>query len=129
MNEPQITVRKHTAVVLMNEEDAAEAEALAVHLRGVLDGSIKLPPSFDPGPNPIWLRLMEAAAGQPLLTKLLELHTAKGVAWGKADGMPPHIAWQCMGDEYNGYDAEPADWPCETVTVIADHLGVEVGAS
>jgi hypothetical protein len=29
----------------------------------------------------------------------------------------------CDGDEFDGYDAEPPDWPCQTIVAVARALG------
>ena len=31
---------------------------------------------------------------------------------------------QCRGCDWSGYEGEPPDWPCRTVDVIAEHLGI-----
>lgn len=95
---------------------------LADQLRGVLNGTITVqPPLPDPGPNPQWQALLDAALGNSVLYDLVGLHQPQAVCY------PASIRWQCLGDEFGGYDAEAPDWPCPTIEIIALHLGVEVG--
>ncbi len=121
MTQPEITVHKHSAFVLINEQEAAEQTALRERLLGILDGSIKVgPPLPDPGPHPTWVLLLAAAQDNPLLVKLLQLHEPH------AECHPASIDWDCHGEPPSGYEWEYAAWPCETVGIIADHLGVDL---
>lgn len=121
MTEPEITVRKAVAYVPYSGEHADDYPGLAAHVSGVLDGSIKVGPDLpDPGPHPIWARLIVTAQSDPLLLNLLQLHKPHAVCH------PASIDWNCHGEPPGGYEWEYAGWPCETVGIIADHLGVEL---
>ncbi len=121
MSEPEITVRKMVGYVPYADQHAEDYPGFADHLCGVLDGSIIVPPPLpDPGPHPTWLLLLAAAQGDPTLVKLLELHEPH------AECHPASIDWVCHGEPPGGYEWEYAGWPCETVGIIADHLGVEL---
>lgn len=119
MSKPKITVNKlgvHVVYPTALVEDMSEFGAA---LRAAIDPDApKPPPPPDPGPPPLHARLLEAAADSPVLTELLTLHAPRWPGYGTRH--------DCTGDEYSGYDAEPPDWPCETVAVVAHHLGVEI---
>ena len=114
-------VRKITGFMLSSVEVADDYPGLGDHVRGVLDGSIIVPPPLpDPGPNPHWEALLAAAADSPVLVELLQLHKPHAACY------PATIRWLCHGEEPNGYDAEWPDWPCETTAIIAHHFGVDI---
>jgi hypothetical protein len=129
MTDEPIKVHWVLAYMPASEELMAEAGQLRKALTRALDPNApKPPPPVDPGPNPTYLRLLAAAlaaasqspAALPL-TDLLTLHSPRWSGYG--------TSYRCMGDMFSGYDAEPPDWPCETVAVVAGHLGVELGAA
>jgi hypothetical protein len=87
----------------------------------------KPPPPVDPGPNPDYARMLALVEGPDsgwppaetrLLLALLKLHEPRWVGYG--------TRYECRGCEFQGYEAESPDWPCETVTVVAGHLGAEL---
>ncbi len=110
--DPQITVRKAQAWTPFTPELLAEAESLRAGLGNLLDPMRPTPPpSPDPGPNPAYVRLLEAArAASPALAELVELHKPK----------PLNV--HLDGNDY-------AEWPTDTDTLIAQHLGVDLEAS
>lgn len=65
-------------------------------------------------------RLLDAAASEldaiadPLARKILDLH-----------GCDPCAA-ECVECSEDGEESYPVSWPCETVTLIAAHFGVEM---
>jgi len=118
-------IRKASSYIFYTSSELAAdgTNEFADHLRGILNGTVTVPPPLpDPGPNPQWLALIEAAAAHPVLADLVELHKPQAVCY------PAAIRWECLGDEFDGYEAEPPDWPCETVWIIARHLDVPVVA-
>jgi hypothetical protein len=121
MSDPPIFARKMVGYLPLSEGMADDYPGFADHIRGVLDGSITVPsPLPDPGLNPIWTTLVVAAQAEPVLLDLLQLHKAH------AECHPASIDWVCHGEPPSGYEWEYAGWPCETVGIIADHLGVDL---
>jgi hypothetical protein len=128
-DETPLTVHKLGSYVIVSEEVLAMAQEFQNMLATALDPNApKPPPPVDPGPNPDYIRLLDAAHDAARLnptalplTDLLTLHSPKWSGYG--------ASYQCMGDMFSGYDAEPPDWPCETVAVVAGHLGVDLGAT
>lgn len=59
------------------------------------------------------LRERLAAAAGPLGRRILALHD-----------FDEH--GECRGDELAGYEAEPPEWPCDTVRAVAEHYGIEL---
>jgi hypothetical protein len=119
-DETPLTFRKYGSYVVVSEEVLAMAQEFQNILATALDPNApKPPPPVDPGPNPEYLRLLAAAEGNPLAVELLGLHAAEWTGYGDD-------SYRCSGD-HNGDDYEY--WPCETVAVVAGHLGVELGAT
>jgi hypothetical protein len=59
------------------------------------------------------------AIGDPVARKVLDLH--------QRGASSPHSSyWRCEGCDATGYDWEPADWPCRTTELIAEHYGIEI---
>lgn len=121
-DKPEIIVQQQAGWLPMSNEVMRDYESLAVPMLNLMRNAFdpdapKPPPPVDPGPHPGYLRLVEAVAGDSLLAELVELHSPRWNGYG--------TGYRCTGDEYSGYDAEPPDWPCETVGVIARHRGVE----
>lgn len=106
--------RKIPAYVPLSEVVLEDAPPLIEVVGRVLAGEPvpKRPaPPFPPGHG----RLVAATDG--VIRAVLELHGPKlllGVWWG------------CEGCDQNGYDSEPPAWPCSTVTLIAEQLGVDL---
>lgn len=115
-----ITVKKLSMYLPVAPEFLVDPKPFADMMRAVADGTYVPPPTIVAEPPPLYGRLLEAAAGNPMALELLELHKPKQ----KYDHLVD--CWECEGDEYGGYEGEAPDWPCETVGVIASHLGVEV---
>lgn len=55
-----------------------------------------------------------AGLRDPFARAVLDLHKPTG---------GPYLV-SCEGCDYNGFDGEPADYPCRTVTLVAEHYGV-----
>lgn len=124
--EPQIEVTVHRHYLEVSAEVLADAPLVQDLMRVLDPNAPKRPPPTDPGPNPRHLALVEAVRAIPVLVELVELHQPHAVVYPKADGMAPHVDWHCEGEPPSGYEWDYADWPCETVAVIAHHLGVSV---
>ena len=133
MSDQPIKVHKMVSYVPASEELMAEAGQLREAFTRALDRALdpnapQPPPPVDPGPNPDYHRLLAAAVARDrpptevrLLDALLTLHQPKWPGYG--------TGYRCDGCDFAGYEAEPADWPCETVGVIAGHLGVQLGTT
>lgn len=117
MSAQPIKVHKMVSYVPASEELMAEAGQLREAFTRALDPNApQPPPPVDPGPNPDYLRLVAAAADNPLAVDLLSLHSPEWTGYGDD-------SYRCTGD-HNGDDYEY--WPCETVAVVAHHLGVDL---
>lgn len=57
-----------------------------------------------------------AAIRDPLARAVLDLHAEDEYG-------------ECSGDDLDGYEAEPPDWPCRTVVKIAEHYGIPLEAA
>lgn len=57
------------------------------------------------------LRRRLGAITDPLARAILDLHAE-------------NARHECEGDDFEGYDSEPAAWPCRTVLEIAAHYGI-----
>jgi hypothetical protein len=118
MTAPEFTVRKMSYVMPYSAELVDEANhlgsALQDYLRNAMDPNAPKPtPPVDPGPNLAYLRLRDEVSDSPMLTELVELHAAEWIGYGET--------YRCTGD-HSGDDY--ADWPCETVAIVATHRGV-----
>lgn len=67
-----------------------------------------------------WRELVSAAADNPVLAALVELHRPDAICY------PAVVRWECRGDDFGGRESEPPFWPCSTVDIIAHYLGVEL---
>lgn len=106
--------KKIPAYVPLSEVVLMDADSLTEAMARVLSGEPvpKRPaPPFPPG----HARLVEATDGA--LRAVVELHGPR---------LDLGIWWQCRGCEFGGYDGEPPVWPCGTVTLIAEQLGVDL---
>lgn len=115
-----VFAKKLSMVMVTPISDAVLVDrSLQEALRRVLDGTAPVRPRIVAEPPPLYRRLLESAAGNPLALALLELHKPKQRYDHSAE------YWDCLGDEFGGYDGERPDWPCETVSVVTKHLDVE----
>lgn len=55
-----------------------------------------------------------AAIDDPLSRVILDLHHRSEGGW-------------CEGDDLDGADFDPPEWPCRTVRAVAEHHGIELG--
>jgi rubrerythrin len=74
--------------------------------------------------HPAHAELMERAT-EPVLRAIVELHASVPIM---IIGMSSVAYWTCEGCGHGEHAYGPADWPCPTVTLIANALGVEVPA-
>jgi hypothetical protein len=54
-----------------------------------------------------------AQLADPLTRTILDLHSVDKYG-------------ECGGCDFGGYEAEPPEWPCRTVTAVAEHHGIEL---
>lgn len=125
-DEPEITTQKTTGYFAVSREVLEAAWNFTEQMNRLIAEAAdpnrpKPPPPPNPGPNQRHVALLEAAKDQPVLVEILQLHEPEPFTVYQ-DGSVPW--WQCRGDEFGGYDGELPDWPCETVGIIARHLGV-----
>ena len=136
-DKPQMPVTKWGHNVLVTTEQLVDTDELKARLRAhwamVSDPNYVPPPSWQgppitPEPE-LYQRLLdenefpdERTAYQAVLVELIKLH-------GPKPSMVFHDgtvrSWQCEGCDVDGYEWEYPEWPCQTTTVIAQHLGVE----
>lgn len=108
-------IERHTAYLPVSTELLADNtppwhELVDAALRGDLPPA---PPRPDPPTPAGHTALLDATDGP--LRAVVELHAPRWDCW-----------WQCDGCDSEGYDAEPPHWPCRTVELIAEQLGVDL---
>lgn len=93
------------------DDYSIDPDLLAAALRGDLPAREPKPPPPTPAGH---AALLQATAGA--LREVVELHAP---VWA--------YMWECQGCDADGYEWEPPSWPCSTVELIAQRVGVELG--
>ena len=125
MTEPPVSVTATRGFLPVSRQLLEDSRDLAPLLAAAMRGEGRRPEQpmlfgCDRPPD-LWLRLM-ASRPDGLAMAVLNLHhpVAAYPWWHWVDGVPfePRV-WECGGCEFDGYEAEPPDWPCQTVGVVA----------
>jgi len=110
-------VRRVSAHLPISQEALDQFGTLAERLAAVMRGDVR-----PVGPEPVPLTpaghmaLVEATDGT--LRDVVRLHAP----------MWDLYQYVCRGCDADGYEWEPPQWPCSTVELIADQLGVDLCA-
>lgn len=127
MSQPEITVTKAVGYLPYSVELADDYPDVVQALADALDPTKPRPepwtgPPITPLPE-LHQRLLHATEGTSLRA-VVELH-GPHPGYIYPDGTVR--TWVCDGCDGGPYD-DAADWPCSTVYVIAEQLGIEEGA-
>lgn len=110
-------VQKIAAHIPMSFELIQDAPgSLTDIMRDILNGKRQpAPPPPEPDTPAGHLALLAATDGA--LRAVVELHAPQWHTW----------RWCCEGCDMDGYDVEAPEWPCRTVELAAQELGVDLG--
>jgi hypothetical protein len=104
-----------SALIPISQEAAADFADIRDSVRRLLNGE-PLPPPPPPPPTPAGhMALLDTLRMDGVLRAVIELHTPHWSAW-----------WHCEGCDLGIHAQDWPDWPCSTVQLIAEQLGVDL---
>lgn len=107
-------VERHGAYLPVSAELAAQVLPLREPIDAALRGDLPAAPRRPEPPTPVGHLALVAATDGPLRA-VVQLHAPHWSHW-----------WQCDGCDLGTHAEDRPDWPCRTVELVAEQLGVDL---